>query len=1181
MFEEAMHEDLWRHGSGEVLSFLRDFRESACLREGHRSALSYLLAGALDSVRKPLLLVAPTDREAEEYVESISFFLGKEERRLESPLSRRVWHFPSRTGRKAQWLGKMETTARRLETLYAIRTASFPLLVVTSPLAILERLPPSRSLMDHTQYKVVGEEIDLEAFSRKLTELGYYRVSLVEEYGDFSWRGGIVDIYSPLYRWPLRLEFFGEELESVRLFHPSSQRSMGILEDVILLPSSEVFLDEAARERARNAVYEDVRRERLTPAAGNVWLERFQEGHQTEAFESILSVFYEETSRLMEYLDPQTIVVWANADEVRKELDDRYSQAWRGWQENQSPHEWRIPPDELLENPEQLIDDAGQFQQLWVNPLIVQPPSSKTFDMGAGSHEDLALAVKEHSSRERLLEPLARQFQEWRREGISSYLVCRQREQAKRLTELLSGYGVETIFSESPFGEESHDAPVVKVIVGPLTNGFFWPKEMLSVVCEEEIFGKRPRRRSRKPVAGIFLNSFQDLHLGDFLVHVDHGIGVYKELVHLNVRGIESDFLLIEYQDGDRLYVPVDKLQRVQKYLGIEGQEPRVDRLGGKSWETAKKKARESAERIAEELLNLYATRQVQQGFRFSPPDSYFQEFETTFSYEETADQLNAIEDVLHDMALPQPMDRLICGDVGYGKTEVALRAAFKAVMDGKQVAMLVPTTVLAEQHYQTFRERFEGFPVIVSTLSRFKTRAQQKQVLEGLKKGTVDIVVGTHRLIQKDVLFRDLGLLIVDEEHRFGVKDKEKLKQLRVSVDVLTLTATPIPRTLHMSLAGVRDLSTIETAPQDRRAIETYVCKYDDFTIREAVYRELQRGGQVFFVHNHVQSIYQTASLLSRLIPDARIAVAHGQMKERDLEKVMLDFVHRRIDVLVCTTIIESGLDIPAANTIIINRADKFGLAQIYQLRGRVGRSNEQAFAYLLIPGEHLITRDAQKRLRALMDFSELGAGFKIALNDLQIRGGGTILGSAQSGHIAAVGYELYLELLEKTISRMKGEEVEADAIDPEINVPISAYLPEDFIPDTDQRLLAYKRLASASEDAVMDDLTAEWRDRYGPFPESVRSLVLLARLRLLFRNLAIVRMDGCEESFTLHFRRDEELRALIRTLEENKCAFVPKGDSRLTIDIWGRNQTQRLSRLKRILQESGERVSDVKSIQ
>jgi transcription-repair coupling factor (superfamily II helicase) len=1166
-------------GSREVLAFLRDRQESLALSGIERSALGYLIASGLKTLRKPWLVVLPTDREAETFADTVSFFFGRENLKPEQSLDRRLRFFPSRTAHKVQSLGKMENTARRLEALFALRSVSGPLCLVTSALALMERLMPGDLLMRHTGYLVKGEEADLDELCRQLACRGYYRVSLVEEYGDFSRRGGVLDVYSPLYRWPLRLELLGDELESIRMFHPGTQRSMGSLEEALLLPASEVILDDVARERAQEAVRDDIRGERLTPAAGNVWLERLREGHQLGGFQPVISSFYERMWILNEYLPPETLMVWVEGSGIRREMDERYWQVMREWEESRSVHEWTRSPAEYLQDPDEVERDSASFRQLRVSGVTDPSSPLKTFNLGNRDHGGLAMALRTHANKERLLEPLTAQLGQWMRYDVRTFLVCSQKEQARRIVDLMHGYGVDALVSDLPFGEESYDAPVLKVMVGNLDSGFFWPGEKLAVLCEEEVFGRRGRRRGRKTVSGLFLNSFQDLHVGDHVVHVDHGIGVYRELAHLTVGGVESDFLRLEYQGNDRLYVPVDKLQKVQKYLGVEGENPRVDKLGGRSWETAKKKAKESAERIAQELLDLYAKRQINKGYRYSPPDQLFVEFETTFSYQETPDQAGAIEDVLEDMASERPMDRLVCGDVGYGKTEVALRAAFKAVLDGKQVAMLVPTTVLAEQHHHTFKERFEGFPIRVESLSRFKTPAQQKQVLADLKKGAVDVIIGTHRLLQKDVHFHDLGLLIVDEEHRFGVKHKERLKQFRVSVDVLTLTATPIPRTLQMSLAGIRDLSTIETAPQDRHAIETQVTQYDDLTIREAVYRELHRGGQVFFVHNQVRSIYQMAATLGRLVPEARIAVAHGQLKERDLEKVMLDFIHRRVDILVCTTIIESGIDIPAANTIIINRADRFGLAQIYQLRGRVGRSKEQAYAYLLIPGEHLITRDAQKRLRALMDFSELGVGFKIALNDLQIRGGGTILGSAQSGHIAAVGYELYLDLLERTIRELKGEESELELPDPEICIPISAFLPEDYIPDTDQRLLAYKRLATLADEAAIDDLAMEWRDRYGPFPESTRNLVLLAKMRLFFKRTAIVRLDGDEETFVLHFAPQANVVQILGGLEEKRCNYTLETDKRMRVEIWGRSMAQRLSRLKRVLQGQDENVSDEKA--
>ncbi|MDR3570491.1 MAG: transcription-repair coupling factor [Syntrophobacteraceae bacterium] len=1173
--------------SAEVMAFLKT-GESAGLRGVQPSALAYLVAMAMRRLRKVFVLIAATDKEAEKFAEMIGFFSGgggnienqapEKNRRRQvggAPLERRIWLLPSRAGHKARALGKAETTAKRIETLYALRTASAPLVVVTSAPALIERLIPPEVLIANTDYLPAGETLEPEQLVRRLCERGFFRVSLVEDYGDLSLRGGVLDVYGPLYRRPLRLEFFGDQLESIRLFHPGTQRSLGMLEDAILLPGNEIILDEDTKLRARDAVYQDVTKGLLSPSAGNIWLERISEGYHSEAFESVFSVFFAKTSSLWEYLEKDAIVVWADAASAGREMTGQWTKLLRNFDEGETPSEWRRPPEELFFEPQKALEALGRFQQLLSNPISDRQGAARVFDLGTSPHTALAAAVKAHENSERLLEPLAGRFRDWTAQSVSVYLVCSSKDRAERIAELLQDYGVESFASGRGFGEESFEAGPVKIVQGTLANGFFWPAEKLAVAAEEEIFERRSPRRGQKSVAGLFLSSFQDLHQGDFIVHVDHGIGVYKELAHLNAGGVENDFLLIAYQEGDKLYVPVDKLGKVQKYLGMEGESPKVDKLGGKSWLKAKAKARESAEKMAEELLDLYAMRQVGEGHSFTPPDRYYQEFETTFAFEETPDQVKAIEDVLDDMTSKRPMDRLICGDVGYGKTEVAIRAAFKAVMDGKQVAMLVPTTILAEQHYETFQERFEGFPVNVASLSRFKSASQQKAVIEKTRKGQVDIVIGTHRLLQQDVVFKDLGLLIIDEEQRFGVSHKEKLKKLRASVDVLTLTATPIPRTLHMALAGIRDLSTIETPPEDRHSIETYVTSYDEFTIREAIHRELNRNGQVFFVHNHVQTIANMASKLQALAPEARISVAHGQMKEHELEKVMLDFIHKKTDVLVCTTIIESGLDIPAANTIIINRADKFGLSQIYQLRGRVGRSSEQAYAYLIIPGETLITRDAQKRLRALLDFSELGAGFKIALNDLQIRGGGAILGSSQSGHIAAIGYELYLELLEKAVQSMKNDGSQAETIDTEINLPVSAFLPAEYIGDTDQRLIAYKRLATLADEEAIEELAGEWRDRYGPLPEQAKSLVLMAMMRLLLRRLRVSRLDGDAENLHLSFVREEDSLPVTSLFERKKLRFTTESRWKVKVEIWGRNFAQRLLRLKRILQETDENAT------
>jgi transcription-repair coupling factor (superfamily II helicase) len=614
------------------------------------------------------------------------------------------------------------------------------------------------------------------------------------------------------------------------------------------------------------------------------------------------------------------------------------------------------------------------------------------------------------------------------------------------------------------------------------------------------------------------LAAFSDLRVDDYVVHSEHGIGIYRGLWKLQLGNEEHDFLLLEYQDGDKLYLPVYRLNLLQKYVGGGDGGPRIDKLGGISWEKAKKRVKKSLRELAEELIQLYATRSVVKGHGFPPPDQFLKEFEASFEYEETPDQMQAIEDVQKDLTEEKPMDRLVCGDVGFGKTEVALRGAFRAMMEGKQVAVLVPTTVLAQQHFQTFSRRFAPYPFRVEMLSRFRSRPEQKQVLADLTGGKIDLVVGTHRLLQKDVAFKDLGLLVVDEEHRFGVGHKEKIKRLRTNVDVLTLTATPIPRTLQMSLGGIRDLSVIETPPAERQAIRTYVTEFDEEVIRDAIRRELRRGGQVFFVHNRVQSIGAMEMFLRRLVPEVRLAVAHGQMVERDLERVMMAFVKKEVDLLLTTTIIESGLDFPSANTILINRADKLGLAQMYQLRGRVGRSKEKAYAYILVPALSQMGTDARKRLEALQEVSELGSGLKLAMHDLEIRGAGTLLGDAQSGHIAAVGFDMYLQILEQAVRELKGEEVKEE-IDPEIDLPVPAFFPQDYIEDINQRLVFYRRIASARSEIEVHEIGEELRDRFGSIPPAAENLFQVMNLKLLLQQAGVRRISAEKEKVVLIF--------------------------------------------------------------
>jgi transcription-repair coupling factor (superfamily II helicase) len=693
----------------------------------------------------------------------------------------------------------------------------------------------------------------------------------------------------------------------------------------------------------------------------------------------------------------------------------------------------------------------------------------------------------------------------------------------------------------------------------------------LAIITEDEIFGPRQRRRTiRRPPAREQLLAYEDLQQGDLVVHDEHGIGRYEGLVKLQLNGISNDFLLVIYRDEDKLYLPVERMGRVQKYLGIEGVVPVLDRMGGKSWNRVKERVKKTTEKIAGKLLRLYAERKVMPGFAHQIPGNLLDDFESGFAYEETPDQLGAIEDVIRDMAAPHPMDRLICGDVGYGKTEIALRAAFLAAFSGKQTAVLVPTTVLAEQHHETFSKRFASYPIQVACLSRFRSAANQKAIVEGLKSGDIDVVIGTHRLLQKDIGFEELGLIILDEEQRFGVKHKERLKQFRKTVDVLTLTATPIPRTLHLSMMGVRDISIISTPPEQRHPIVTYISEFNEAVIREAVRKEMDRGGQVFFVHNFVRSIDRIADTVRRLVPEAAVEIAHARLSENELENVMFRFVNREIDVLVCSTIIESGLDIPSANTIIVNRADRFGLAQMYQLRGRVGRSVEQAYAYLFIPGETTLSKDAQKRLKVLMEYSDLGSGFQIAMSDLKIRGGGTILGASQSGHIAAVGYDMFLKLMEESVAEIKGNPIHRP-LDPEINIDMSAFLPEDYVPNIDQRLSAYRRLARFAKIREVADFKQELEDRFGPLPEAAANLLLKVMLRLLAIRAGVERLDLNHRRLHLAFSPEhmKSPERLVQQIEKSEGRMKLTPDQVLVIDLSHRQRKAQVAEVKNVLKE------------
>ncbi len=1093
------------------------------------AAAAYLLAGLFRQLERPFLLVTPNGDGHEAFRKDLAFFLGEEMVGAAGPQARLVL-FPGHEVLPFRELSfDPEVSCARMAAAYVALTAAAPFFMVTPCRALRMKLPPAERVRDLLAYVLPGETLSRPDFLQNLLDGGYARRPVVEDWGDFSVRGGIIDLFPPLYDQPARLEFWGDEVESIRLFDPASQRSQGELDELVVLPASEVVLDGQARKHALAR-----RKRRQDP---RFW-QNVSEGRHFPRIERHLEEFYPQPETLWEMLPPDTVVVVWDPPSIARELEkltEDTAQEPQGWLD-QTPWEQRLE----------------RFNSI-LCPLLPWSQTTAAEDLhfqvekNDGLARELAQAGAEAG---RLIPALAGQLAEWRSGGFHVILVCKSRHRAERLARLLQEEKLEVLYKPAPAWEPGSR---VEITVGELSGGFRLLSQGLIVLTEDEALGFRPEGRRRKESrTPQDLTSLADLQEGDFIVHLDHGIGIYRGLVKLSVGVQANDFLELEYQNGDRLYLPVDRLNLVQKYLGVEGIEPRVERLGGKNWERAKKRVKKAVEKIARELVELYALRRVLPGHHFSPPDPVYREFEATFEYAETPDQEQAIQEVLADMTSEKPMDRLICGDVGYGKTEVAVRAAFKAAMDGKQVAMLVPTTVLAEQHYETFRQRLAPYPLEVRVLSRFKPPAAQRQILADLGRGRVDIVIGTHRLLSKDVSFKDLGLAIIDEEQRFGVKQKERLKEWRRTVDVLTLTATPIPRTLQLSLTGLRELSLINTPPEDRRAVRTYLCRPERAVIQAAIRRELSRGGQVFFVHNRVRNLATWTRSVQEMMPEARVAMAHGQMPERELEKVMVRFWRREVDVLVCTAIIEAGLDIPAANTIIINRAHTLGLAQLYQLRGRVGRSQAQAYAYLLVPDEASLSNEAQKRVKALMEFTELGSGFKIALHDLQIRGAGNLLGQAQSGQLAEVGYELYLQLLEQAIREFKGEPEDL-APDPEIRVPLAAYLPEDYVPDVQQRLALYRRLSGRLTPEMVQEAEEEFLDRFGPLPPEGRNLLEIVRLKHLLRQLGIKRLEVQDSFARLQFAQPERLDVahLVRLLKSKPDNFRLTRDQTLRVRL------------------------------
>jgi len=1073
---------------------------------GGGSSPAFLLSHLVPSAGRTIILLVPEPGDAPQVVAELSFFSRGGVDVLEFP----PWDIaPFEQGHPHP-----DIVGKRLRVLARLASPT-PCVVVTPVAALAQRVLPRRVLSSVSELVITGEESPMERVVETVVALGYGAVPIVEDRGTFARRGGILDIFPPDADWPVRLEYFGDTVESIRTFDPLTQRSRDPLEELVILPGRELILTQELLEGFPSRLKRRCDDLEIGADRRRALLEEIQRGHLPPGVEFIQPILYGGMETLLDHAGPAARVVVLDAERVREGIGQVWDEIAHG-QRRALEHDQIIPPPDDLYLDRSTLEGIIDGSPLHIDLLSVVNPARETVDLPVTDNGAWRVTGGGNEMLEGLLGRIRGLFDA----GVLLLIVCRQSHQGDRLERLLEPHGVTVTRVETPFPFDRLPRGTVCLSTGEISRGFTALPWGVALVAEEEIFGVRQRRRGLSKLREKqIVASLADLKPGDPMVHVDFGIGLYRGLIHLKSGEVEGDFLLLEYAGGDRLYLPVDRLNLVQKYAGGEGADPRIDRLGGSGWEKAKSRARAAAEEMAQELLTIQAARHLHNGTRFSPPDALFREFEAEFAYEETPDQLAAIEDVIADMISDRPMDRLVCGDVGYGKTEVAMRAAFKAVLDGKQVAVLVPTTILAQQHYETFTKRFANHPVTVEVLSRFRPPAVQKEILKRLAKGEVDIIIGTHRLLQSDVTFRDLGLLVVDEEQRFGVSHKEKLKKLRATVDLLTLTATPIPRTLHMAMTGIRDLSIIDTPPVDRLAIKTFVARFSEELIREAVLRELRRGGQVFFVHNRVQTIDAMAEHLKRIVPEATIAIGHGQMDEKELERVMLGFMHGESNLLVCSTIIESGLDIPTANTLIVNRADTFGLSQLYQIRGRVGRSKQRAYAWFLLPPEGTITDDARERLRILQEITELGAGFRIASHDLELRGAGDLLGKSQSGHIAAVGLDLYTELLEEAIHRMKGEE-RIERVEPEIRLGIPAFIPETYVPQPNQRLILYKKLTQAQDPAEVDDVRQEMIDRFGPIPPATETLFRVMTVRIWLCRLFIteLKLAGNTLSCTFH---------------------------------------------------------------
>ncbi len=1139
--------------SGDVQEAVRALanRDRVDLSTLPLGALAMLLHEAGQSGRR-FAVIAPDAATAARLEADLAFFAGSEA----------VLSYPGAdTTPFVEVAPDRRAAMDRLSTLFHLGEGLPFRFVVLPAGAALRRVPPSAALASRSARVSVAEELDRRDLIDLLAQGGYLRAPLVEDPGSFAVRGALIDVYPPHEELPLRIELDDDLVASIKRFDPESQRTRDEEEQLVIHPVRDTLLGPQELERAKERVSDLCDAVNMPSSKRRQLVEDIGEGRAFIGVECFLPAFYEELATFFDYLPGDLCVVTIDPHGIDATLREEWDRADRDRAarlEGKAPTfaledlymDRRELQDTLLARPLcvahrlALMGEAGEDEEPGLE--VLDPPAPDAL-LALGGEDQSALSSELKNRRasskgDDPLAPLGAHIRTWLGEGMRVLLTARTGVQAERLASILRGYELQ-VKKPEPFDPALLTAPPSErpeVVIGTLADGFILPGQALCIATEEEIFGSRARRKARrrreqKDVSRAFVADLRELDVGDYVVHVDHGIGVYRGLgrQQLPVTRYEElqgmapkrvEVLIVEYAGADKLYLPVTRLNQIEKLAGKEGKKPKLDKLGGQTFARTKARVKASVLHLADELLQLYAARAARERAPYPASDRLYAQFEAHFPYEETPDQARAIDEVLGDLAGGRPMDRLVCGDVGFGKTEVALRAAFRVAMAGKQVAILCPTTVLAQQHLSTFKQRLAEYPIEVAMLSRFVPKKHQGEVVRELKAGKLDIVVGTHRLLSKDVHFADLGLLVVDEEQRFGVTHMERIKKLRTEVDVLTLSATPSPRTLHMAVGGLRELSLIATPPTDRRAIRTFVTRWDDHVIKEAIEREIARGGQVFFIHNRIDGLYERSARLQELLPRVRFAVAHGKLKEATLERIMTDFVDGEYDVLCSTAIVENGLDIPRANTILIDRADIFGLSQLYQLRGRVGRSRERAYCYLIAPPPSVMSDEARMRIEALERFSQLGAGFQVASLDMEMRGAGDLLGQEQSGNIASVGFDLFVHMLEETVAELRGQTV-VHEVDPELTFDVEHYIPEDYVADVGLRLSFYKKLASAPDADAVHEIAAELEDRFGKPPEPALTLIRLMALKPALRALRVLGCEAAHSRVTLHFREDTPL--------------------------------------------------------